>query len=77
MGRKPKDTRTLGCKEIMTVEEAADFLQMRKETILRFIASGELVASRLGRPWRIRRDDLNTFLINKENRNLNKGADSK
>ena len=70
MGRKAKPTplvRDLKCKEIMTVEEAANTLQLGKETILRYIASGDITASRIGRPWRIRRVDLNQFLIKNEN----------
>ena len=74
MGRKSKalqGEKTLNCKEIMTVEEVAKLLQLRKETILRYIEKGELTASRIGRPWRIRKQDLNTFLIQRENRPLN------
>ena len=70
MGRKAKPTplvRDLKCKEIMTVEEAANTLQLGKETILRYIASGDITASHIGRPWRIRRVDLNQFLIKNEN----------
>ena len=73
MGREPKTLpgeKTLNCKEILTVEDAAKLLQLRKETILRYIEKGELTASRIGRPWRIRKQDLNTFLIKRENKPL-------
>ncbi|EDT83769.1 helix-turn-helix domain-containing protein (plasmid) [Clostridium botulinum] len=71
MGRKPKTLpgeKTLNCKEIMTVEDVAKLLQLRKETILRYIEKGELTESRIGRPWRIRKQDVNTFLIKRENK---------
>lgn len=68
MGRKPKlVVPELCCKEVLTVSEAANILQLREETILRYIDKGELIASRIGRPWRIRRYDLNNFLISKAN----------
>jgi excisionase family DNA binding protein len=72
MGRPKKkliSEKPLNCKDILTVEEVAAILQLRKETILRFIASKELVASRMGRPWRIRKSDLNIFLVKNENIN--------
>lgn len=72
MGRKPKEEKTLNCKEIMTVEEVATLLQIRRETVLRLIESKQLVASRIGRPWRIRKDDLNRYLIENENINMKK-----
>ena len=77
MGRKPKDTRSLSCKEIMTVQDVADFLQVRRETILKLISNQELVATRVGRPWRIRKDDLNTYMINNQNTNIKKGSNTK
>lgn len=70
MGRKPKTLpgeKTLNCKEILTVEDVAKLLQLRKETILRYIEKGELIASRIGRPWRIIEHNVNTFLIKREN----------
>lgn len=67
MGRKPKDIRELNCKEIMTVTETAKFLQIRRETVLRLIANKKLIATKIGRPWRIRKCDLDTYLKNNEN----------
>ncbi|MFA9397390.1 MAG: helix-turn-helix domain-containing protein [Clostridiaceae bacterium] len=61
--------KALKCKEILTVDETAELLQLRRETILRYITKGEIVATKIGRPWRIRKSDLNNFLIRNENVN--------
>jgi excisionase family DNA binding protein len=48
--------------EIMTPEQAADYLQVDKETIYRYIRNGKLIASRLGRTYRIPRQSINLLL---------------
>ncbi len=59
--------KTLKVKDILTVNEVSQILNMRYETILRYISDKKLVASKLGRVWRIRRTDLNKFLLEREN----------
>jgi len=46
----------------MTVVQVAEFLQVNKLTVYRYIRTGELPAVRLGRGLRIMRDDLDRFL---------------
>jgi excisionase family DNA binding protein len=48
--------------QIMTVFEASQYLQVRQETILRKIYAKELRASKVGRIWRIRLSDINSYL---------------
>ncbi len=48
--------------EILTPEQAADYLQVNRETVYRYIRSGQLVASRLGRAYRIPRRSLDLLL---------------
>ena len=45
-------------KEILTVREVADYLRVSRVTVWRWCQEGTLPASRIGRNWRIRRDDL-------------------
>lgn len=59
--------KTLKVKDILTVKEVSEILNLRYKTILRYILNKELVASKLGRVWRIRRTDLNKFLLEREN----------
>ena len=49
-------------KDIFTPEQAADYLQVDKETIYRYIRQGKLVASKLGRTYRIPRGSIDLLL---------------
>src|SRR5690606_30170222 len=46
----------------LTTEEAAEYLQVTVDTVRRYIREGRLRASRLGREYRIRQEDLDAFL---------------
>lgn len=49
-------------RDILTPQEAAEYLQVDTETIYRYIRQGKLVASKLGRKYRIPKRSLNLFL---------------
>lgn len=49
-------------RDIFTPEQAADFLQVDKETIYRYIRQGKLIASKLGRTYRIPRGSIDLLL---------------
>ena len=49
-------------QEIFTPEQAADYLQVDKETIYRYIRKGKLVASKLGRTYRIPKGSIDLLL---------------
>ena len=49
-------------RDILTPEQAAAYLQVNRETIYRYIRDGRLVASRLGRAYRIPRQSLDVLL---------------
>lgn len=51
-----------GVPEVLTPEQAADYLQVNRETIYRYIRGGQLVASKLGRAYRIPRRSLDLLL---------------
>ena len=44
--------------EVLTPEQAADYLQVSRETIYRYIHRGQLTAFKLGRVYRIPRNSL-------------------
>lgn len=48
--------------DILTPEQAADYLQVNRETIYRYIRDGRLNASRLGRSYRIRKQSVELLL---------------
>lgn len=49
-------------REIMTPDQAADYLQVSRETIYRYIREGKLTASKLGRSYRISKPSLDLLL---------------
>ncbi len=49
-------------REVLTVEQAADYLQIHKVTIYKYIRSGMLPAARLGKVYRIFRRDLEALV---------------
>lgn len=48
--------------DILTVQQAAQYLQVNPETVRKAARSGRLRASRVGRRWRIRQKDLNEWV---------------
>ena len=48
--------------EILTPDQAADYLQVNRETIYRYIRDGRLNASRIGRSYRIRKQSIDVLL---------------
>jgi excisionase family DNA binding protein len=47
---------------ILTPEQAAAYLQVDRETVYRYIRSGKLVASKLGRAYRIPKQSIELLL---------------
>ena len=54
--------------EIMTVEQAAEYLQVVPETIRRAAREGSLPAAKFGKSWRFRKVDVDDFLSRGGNR---------
>jgi excisionase family DNA binding protein len=50
-------------KEVLTPQEVAEYLQLTPDTIYRYIREGLLVASKLGRQYRIPKKNVETFLL--------------
>ena len=49
-------------REMLTAEQAAEYLQVGRETIYRYIRQGKLVATKLGRAYRIPRQSVDLLL---------------
>lgn len=47
---------------LMTVAEVADLFRVSSMTVYRLIRNGELPAVRVGRSYRVREDDLQSYL---------------
>jgi len=50
-------------KDILTPQEVAEYLQLTRDTVYRYIREGKLVASRLGRHYRIPKENVELFLL--------------
>jgi excisionase family DNA binding protein len=50
-------------QEIMTPEQVANYLQLSKDTVYRYIREGKLVAFKLGRNYRIPKEHVDLFLL--------------
>lgn len=53
--------------EILTVAQAADYLKVSDKTVLKLIKSDKLVASLVGRIYRIKLSDINAYLASTSN----------
>jgi excisionase family DNA binding protein len=49
-------------REILTIVQAAEFLQFHPDKVYRLVRSGEIPASKIGKEWRIRRADIEALL---------------
>src|SRR5262245_38855219 len=55
-------------REIMTPEQVAQYLQLNTDTVYRLIRQHKLAAARIGRTYRIPKEDLESFLKAHSNR---------
>jgi len=49
-------------RDVMTPQQVADYLQISVETVYRYIRDGKLIASRLGRHYRVQKEDVDLLL---------------
>ena len=49
-------------REVLTVRQAADLMQVSTDTVYRLVSSGELPAKKVGRIWRLHRSLVQTYL---------------
>jgi excisionase family DNA binding protein len=53
---------TFGALQMLTTDDVLSYLRINARTVYRLIKCGELPAVRIGRQWRIRRCDLDSWL---------------
>jgi excisionase family DNA binding protein len=54
--------RPISREQLLTVSEVADAMRVSNMTVYRLIKSGQLPAVRVGKNYRIRESDLDTYL---------------
>jgi len=53
--------------KFMTVSEVADLMRVSSMTVYRLIKAGDLRAVQVGKSYRIREEDINSFLASRYN----------
>ena len=48
--------------EIMTVSQVAEYFQISEMTTYKLVQEGSIPGFKLGRNWRVKRDDLDDFI---------------
>ena len=61
-GQQPQQAVPAAVPDVMTLEEAANYLKVSVEDVLSVIESGELKARKIGSQYRISKDAVDTFL---------------
>ncbi|MDR7522328.1 MAG: helix-turn-helix domain-containing protein [Armatimonadota bacterium] len=62
MRRRSDGSRTTATGQVMTPEQVADYLQVNRLTVYRYIREGRIPASKIGKLYRIMRADVDRFL---------------
>lgn len=52
---------------ILTIAQAAEYLKVCDKTVRRLISRKELVASKVGKSWRIQKEDIDRYLDKTKN----------
>jgi len=55
--------------KMLTLEEVADYLRIGKQTVMKEIDSGALIGYKVGKLWRIKKEDLEKYLENNSSKN--------
>ncbi|MEI7769983.1 MAG: helix-turn-helix domain-containing protein [Chloroflexales bacterium] len=49
-------------RDVLTVDEIADYLRVSRATICRWCGTGKLPAFKIGKSWRVQRGDLEDYI---------------
>ncbi|KUO52892.1 MAG: DNA-binding protein [Desulfitibacter sp. BRH_c19] len=49
-------------KDIMTITQVAKYLQISEVTTYKLVNEGKMKAFKIGRHWRVKRDDLDEYI---------------
>lgn len=54
--------------DILTILQTAEYLQVCDKTVRRLISSKQLSASKVGKSWRIKKSDIDKYLLETRNK---------
>lgn len=49
-------------QDIMTISQVAEYLQISEMTTYKLVQEGKIPAFKIGRHWRVKKDDLHEFI---------------
>jgi PTS system nitrogen regulatory IIA component len=52
--------------KLLTLEEAKEYLRIKKVTLYKLVRSGNIPASKVGRQWRFKKDRIDNWLRRQE-----------
>jgi excisionase family DNA binding protein len=58
----------MNMRDVMTPEQVAEYLQLNTDTVYRLIRGHRLAASKIGRAYRIPKEDVEAFLLSHSTR---------
>ena len=53
-------------KEIMNLKDVAQYLGLNERTVYNLVRRGEIPATKIGRQWRVKKDNLDEMFKNKK-----------
>ena len=56
-------------KQVMTVKEIAEYLDVHPMTIYKYVQEGKMPAFKIGASWRIRRESIKKWMDENEHKN--------
>ena len=56
----------MGYQQLMTIEEVADYLRVKKRTIYEWIKTGKIPAIKAVGQWRFKKDRIDAWLENQK-----------
>ncbi len=60
--------------EVMKTAEAAEYLRITRQTLVKYIREGRIRCVKAGRGWRFLRSELDRYLRGEDARNCNQGG---
>lgn len=56
-------------KQVMTVKDVAEYLDVHPMTIYKYVRDGRIPAFKIGDSWRVRRDSIQKWITDNEQKN--------
>lgn len=72
--KKPQKSVIVSYPEVMTIDQAADYLQLHKQVVYRHVKNGNIPVSRIGATMRFKKSVIDAWLEESARRSMGKGG---